>query len=105
MSQSTMSTLNSLRTVKTWHTEHVSSGGAVFPTYSSLQWFIRIHRDRLLQSGEFFPGRGGRISLIGPGFDSAVLAIIRDSSRASSTPQDCFEPETRPAHEGISHVG
>ena len=32
-----------------------TSGGAVFPTFASFQWFVRKHRDELVGSRQYLP--------------------------------------------------
>lgn len=59
--------------------EFVTSGrgGAYFDTEDKLDWFLRMHRDELIEAGEFIPGRGSRPSLIGPRFDVLAVGILR----------------------------
>ncbi len=62
---------------------------AVFPTRSALDWFLRQHGNELIEAGHLIPGHGRRGSLVGPGIDSAVIAILRREAgrcRASSAP-------------------
>ena len=61
-----------------WREEH---GGDVFPTQSSLDWFIREHSNELRASGEFIQGSGRRGHLVGPNFDSVALGILQRESR------------------------
>ena len=75
--------LRELRPIKMWHGLHVERGGVVFPTLASLEWFLRTHRDNLIRSGEFIPGRGGRPSLVGPGFDAVVLRELQNQAKSS----------------------
>ncbi len=56
------------------------SGGDIFPTQSSLDWFIREHFNDLLASGELIPGAGRRGHLVGPNFDGVALGILRGAS-------------------------
>ena len=76
MTASDTTTLTQLRTLKAWHAVHVESGGAVFPTYASLQWFIRINYQELVCSKVLIPGKGGRSSLVTPAFDGSVFRIL-----------------------------
>lgn len=52
-------------------------GGERFRTYSSLEWFIRNHRQALINSGELIPRRGPGGHLIGPGFGRVAIAIMQ----------------------------
>ena len=54
----------------------------VFPTKSSLEWFGRQHRDRLVRSGALLPRLGRAGSLVDPARMSAeVLAILAEQAR------------------------
>ncbi|MCC6658901.1 MAG: hypothetical protein IT512_12015 [Rhodocyclaceae bacterium] len=55
-------------------------GGDVFPTQSSLDWFIREHFNDLIASGELIPGTGRRGHLVGPNFDEVALGILRGAA-------------------------
>jgi hypothetical protein len=59
----------------------IDCGGKTFQTHSAAEWFIRRHRARLVQSGQLIVRKGQAGSLVGPQFDSVVLAILRDESR------------------------
>ena len=76
MTSSNSTTLNELRTLKAWHAAHVESGGVVFPTYASLQWFIRTNQQTLIHKQVLIPGKGGRASLVTPAFDMTVLELL-----------------------------
>ena len=41
--------------LKTWHLQYLQSGGHVFPTFGSMQWFVRTHRDVLIEQGCLLP--------------------------------------------------
>lgn len=58
-------------------------GGAVFPTVGSFEWFIRRHRDELIQSGELIVRRGPGGTLVGPGFGRLAVAIMRREAEVS----------------------
>jgi len=57
-------------------------GGHAFSTFSAFDWFIRRHRDRLIQSGQLIVRRGSAGNLVGPRFDAEVLAILREEGGA-----------------------
>lgn len=69
-----------LMRAREWRAQH---GGAVFPTNASFEWFTRNHRAELVASGQYIPRPGSGGSLVGPGFESVVLAIIRREARAA----------------------
>ena len=81
MTQRDSQTLNQLRTLKAWHAAHVESGGVVFPTYASLQWFIRTNYQALMQTKVFIPGKGGRATLVTAAFDVTVLELLTLKSK------------------------
>jgi len=66
--------------LREWAAQH---GGATFPTYSSLEWFLRNHRPRLVESGQLILRKGSAGSLVGPGFERVVLDILREESAAT----------------------
>ena len=43
--------LSKLRPLYEWHAHHMRRGGTLFPTYSSLKWFIRQHQNELINAG------------------------------------------------------
>jgi hypothetical protein len=59
---------------KEWITQ---KGGAVFKTNSSLEWFVRQHREALLASGELIPQSGPRGNLLGPKFGQVAAELLR----------------------------
>ena len=69
--------LMELTPLKTWH---LQSGGHVFPTFGSMQWFIRTHRDVLIEQGCLLPGRGGRHSLLTSKFEDVVMTLLMDDA-------------------------
>ncbi|MEQ9465597.1 MAG: hypothetical protein RJQ10_18195 [Haliea sp.] len=75
--------LESFRKASDWVAE---SGGDVFPTFASFQWFIRKHRQELVGSRQYLPRRGSAGSLIGPGFEQLVVNILT---------RECLEAEGR----------
>ena len=64
--------LSDLRPLSEWHEEHIRRGGVLFPTYASLQWFIRQHRSELVDAGVLLTGTGGRVNLVTPEFGKVV---------------------------------
>lgn len=65
------------RKVRDWVAE---CGGDLFPTIGSFEWFVRLHRDELLRSGELIIRRGTGGSLVGPNFDRVAIAILQRES-------------------------
>ena len=65
--------IQNLRRARAWVED---SGGELFRTFSSWEWFAREHRAELIRSGEFFPRPGRAGSLVGPGIDRVVLEIV-----------------------------
>ena len=72
-----MAQVQNLRRARNWVKE---SGGELFQTFSSFEWFTRQHRAELIRSGQYFPGGGRRGSLVGPEFDEVVLTILRQEA-------------------------
>lgn len=68
--------LTSLRPLYEWHASHLKQGGLLFPTYSSLKWFIRRHRDELRNAGVLLQGTGSRTNLVTPEFGKTVYKIF-----------------------------
>ena len=69
--------------VTDWHPWRVwrsSEGARVFLSDDSLAWFIRRHRAKMLESGEYIPGKGARPAIVGPGFGRVVLEILRQEA-------------------------
>ena len=52
--------LTELKPLYEWHECHALKGGVLFPTYSSLQWFVRQHADELVDAKVLIRGKGGR---------------------------------------------
>lgn len=48
-------------TLQDWREKYASH---LFKNESQLQWFVRNHRRRLLESGAYIPGRGRRASMV-----------------------------------------
>lgn len=62
------------RRVRDWVAE---SGGDLFPTVSSFDWFLRQHRAELLRSGQVIVRRGNVGTLVGPEFEQVALGILQ----------------------------
>jgi len=56
-------------------------GAGAFPSFASLEWFIRHHRAELVESRQLIVRRGSSGTLIGPKFGDLVLDILRRESR------------------------
>jgi hypothetical protein len=72
-------TLAAWRKATKWRSESASD---IFPTQSSLDWFVRHHGVELIDAGVLIPGVGRRGNLVGPGIDQTVLRIIRREAGA-----------------------
>ncbi|MGB5834623.1 MAG: hypothetical protein WBG92_21915 [Thiohalocapsa sp.] len=70
--------INDFKPWRAWVTDDAES---VFPTFSSFEWFVRQHREQLIESGQYIPRRGPCGSLAGPGLGAVVLGILRDEAR------------------------
>jgi hypothetical protein len=68
--------LSDLTTIRSWQRQHAADGGELFPTFASLEWFVRQNRDELVRSGALIPQRGSRGSLVTPKFDRVVLQLL-----------------------------
>lgn len=66
-------------TAKTWYERHRSHGGEVFPTLSSLSWFIRTRKEDLAAEGVLILGRGSRPNLLAKDFDSCAAKLLIQS--------------------------
>lgn len=73
--------LMELTPLKTWHLHYLKPGGHVFPTFGSMQWFIRTHRDVLIEQGCLLPGRGGRHSLLTSKFEGVVMSLLMNEAQ------------------------
>lgn len=60
-------------------------GGDLFPTFGSFEWFIRLHRDELLRSGELIVRRGSGGSLVGPNFGKVAIRILQQEMEQQLT--------------------
>jgi hypothetical protein len=68
--------LNHLRPIQDWYEFHKEQGGKVFPTFASLQWFVRQHRDSLVDAEVLIPGKGSRRTLVTAEFGPKVYEIL-----------------------------
>ena len=48
----------------------------MFPTFTSLKWFIRQYGDELENAGVLLRGKGGRTNLVTPDFGKVVYTIF-----------------------------
>lgn len=72
-----------LSAVENWRDFQKSPDGArLFPGLESLRWFIREHRDDLIQAGVMVKIRG-QWHMVRPEFDNAVINIL--SKKAIAT--------------------
>jgi hypothetical protein len=67
--------LSELKPLRRWVED--GDGGDAFNQYHKIDWFIRNHRDELLQTETLFPGSGGRPTLVSPVFSEAVEKILK----------------------------
>ena len=68
--------LHDSRSLATWQAEHLASGGEVFPTLASLQWFIRQNRTELETQKAIIPGKGSRGTMLTPNFDQITIGLL-----------------------------
>ncbi len=68
--------LSSLRPLYEWHEHHLKRGGVLFPTFTSLKWFVRQHGDELEKAGVLLRGKGGRTNLVTLDFGKVVYTIF-----------------------------
>jgi len=76
----------SLKSLDRWLAD--GHGGDLIPDRSSLDWFIKKHRDHLIRSSALFPGRGRRPSVVGPNFDRVVADLLGAESLATLVDPD-----------------
>ena len=74
--------LSELKSLRQYQEEHLRENGSLFPTMDSLKWFIRCHRDTLIDAGALILGSGSRGTFITPLFDAAVFQILVKSDRS-----------------------
>jgi hypothetical protein len=68
-----------LMTVNDWR---AARGSHLFKSNSSMEWFIRQHRGRLIQEGALIPCYGSRGSLVTPRIDTLIPEIFLEQARA-----------------------
>ncbi len=67
--------VQALASIADWHSRNA---GGLFPTRSSVDWFIKQHRRELIEQGVLIPGRGRAGSLVdNEQFGRVALEIIR----------------------------
>lgn len=72
-----------------WRHWVADAGGEVFKTHSAFEWFVRRHRARLVESGQFIQRSGSTGGLVGPDIDRVVLEILRaEGARRLTAGQD-----------------
>ena len=81
MTQTKNLKLSKLRPRYEWHADIIRREERLFPTYSSLKWFIRQHQNELNDSGVLVIGASGRAKMFIPDFG-------RDVDRAFFEPPD-----------------
>ncbi|WP_078119610.1 hypothetical protein [Thiosocius teredinicola] len=59
----------------------IEDGGELFGTVGSFDWFVRQHRQELVDSGELIIRRGPGGSLVGPGFGDVAIGILQREAR------------------------
>jgi hypothetical protein len=67
--------LEEYQTLRAW--VQAGQGGALFERIDQIQWFIRGHREELIRSKAFLPGRGSRPSLVNDKFAGVVARIVK----------------------------
>ena len=68
--------LNELVALNNWFVTHKRHGGQVFPTFASLQWFVRQHNVALVDAEVLVPGKGSRSTLVTSGFGQKVYELL-----------------------------
>lgn len=75
--------LGQYRRARKWQRDNPSD---IFPTWATLEWFIRQHRQELIASGQLIVRRGSSGTLLGPQFEHVVLDIMRRRSAEQVAP-------------------
>ena len=70
------------RTLTEWL--EAGQGLPAFERYDQLSWFIRNHREELIESGAFMPGRGSRPSYVNGQFSTRVKRILKREARGAA---------------------
>lgn len=76
--------INEYSSARSWVDEH---GGSVFPSFESFAWFVRKHREELIQSGQYLPRKGSAGALVGPRIEEIVINILTRESRGGGSGQ------------------
>lgn len=79
-----MSALAKFITLREWIES--GQGAPAFERYDQMAWFLRSHRDELIQSGTFIPGRGNRPTLVTPHFGNILARILKREARHAGAP-------------------
>lgn len=75
-----METPTSLAALQSWREFHETPDGQrLFPGLESLRWFLREHRESLIQARVLCKVRG-QWHVIRPDFDQAVINILTDQA-------------------------
>ena len=72
-----------LRDFKRWSEWLREEGGEVLHSPGAFQWFVRSHRERLVDSGQLILRSGPGGHYVGPKFGAIVLEILREESRSN----------------------
>lgn len=70
-----MSALANYQTLREW--VEAGEGKPAFERYDQIIWFIRKHKDELVQRRVYLPGKGPRPSYVTRGFSRCVMSIIK----------------------------
>jgi len=83
VSESAIASGERLSDFQTWPDWLMQEGGDILHSPGALQWFIRKHRKRLVDSGQLILRSGPGGHFVGPRFGSLVLEILREESVAN----------------------
>ena len=73
--------LTHIRPLHEWYQSHKRRGGKIFPTYASLQWFLRNNEQAIRDKQVLLPGTGSRVTMVTQAFGSAVYDLLFKSIR------------------------
>lgn len=76
-----MSALARYQTLREW--VDAGQGAPAFERYDQISWFIRNHREELISSGTFIPGRGTRPSLVTGQFAQVIARILKREAQGT----------------------
>lgn len=71
--------LSEYQTLRAW--VEAGHGKPLFERIDQINWFIRGHRDELIRSKSFLPGRGSRSALVTAKFSEVIERIIEREAR------------------------